>query len=351
MTAEEIFSQRLKNARIMKGFSMDDLCKKMDNCVSKMTISKYENNLLQPNSTIVISIAKALSLPFDYFFRPFTFKIESIKFSRDGNLSDKQLESVKENVSDLIERYMNIEEICNDSVDFVNPINEIIENETQLKEATQKIRKEWQLGTDGIVNVISLLEEHGIKIMEIDAPEGLSGLSSIVNEKYPVIIINKNFYSEKKRFIALHELAHIILKFSDSVSENQEEAYCDLFASEMLIPESVFKNLLGVSRHDISYQELKAIQMQYGISCESLMNKAYECGIISEQRLKYFKASKKNNPSFNEKIDKSYYAEENANRFNRLVYKALSNEFISISKAANLLNQSVEQVRGDLVLV
>ncbi len=50
-------------------------------------------------------------------------------------------------------------------------------------------------------------------------------------------------------------------------------------------------------------------------------------------------------------IDKSYYAEENANRFNRLVYKALSNEFISISKAANLLNQSVEQVRGDLVLL
>ncbi|MBR3671001.1 MAG: helix-turn-helix transcriptional regulator, partial [Fibrobacter sp.] len=67
-----IFSARLKNARIIKGLSMDELCSSMGNIVSKMTISKYENGLLAPNSSVIIALSKALEQPIDYFFRPFT---------------------------------------------------------------------------------------------------------------------------------------------------------------------------------------------------------------------------------------------------------------------------------------
>lgn len=56
------------------------------------------------------------------------------------------------------------------------------------------------------MNVIGLLEEHGIKVMEIDALGFFDGLSSMVNDVYPVIVLNKNFCSEHKRFTALHEL-------------------------------------------------------------------------------------------------------------------------------------------------
>ena len=119
----------------------------------------------------------------------------------------------------------------------------------------------------------------------------------------------------------------------------------------MLILEPVFKNLIGTSRHDISYQELKAIQLQYGISCDAMMFKAKNCGIISEQRYKTYFISKNRNSNFKKLVEKSLYCNEESNRFIRLVYNALSNELITISKAANLLHQSVEQVRGDLALV
>ncbi len=46
-----IFSARLKSACIMMGFSIDDLCASMGNIASKMTISKYENGQLTPNSS------------------------------------------------------------------------------------------------------------------------------------------------------------------------------------------------------------------------------------------------------------------------------------------------------------
>lgn len=352
MTQSELFAARLKNARIMKGYSMDELVAAMGNKISKMSISKYEKNEMSPNSTVVISLAKALNQPVDYFFRPFTLQIESIKFrKKSSKFSAKQENMIKEQISDLIERYINIEEICNASVNFSSPIQTKISNSQQVKAAAAELREVWNIGIDGIVNVIDLLEEKGIKILEIEAPASFDGLSSMVNDKYPVIVLNKSFIPERKRFTALHELGHLILSFSQEVSDKEEEALCNLFANEMLILEFVFKNLIGTSRHDISYQELKAIQLQYGISCDAMMYKAKFYEIITEQRYKTYCIQKNRNPAFRNLFEKSLYYREESDRFVRLVYNALSNELITVSKAASLLHQSVEQVRGDLALV
>lgn len=352
METNEIFAQRLKNARVMKCFSMDDLVNAMGNKISKMTISKYEKCQLSPSSTIIISLAKALNQPVDYFFRPFSVHIDSIKFRKTkSNLLVKQEKSIKENISDLIERYIKIEEICNTYVKFDSPVKEIISNEEQVKKSARSIRENWIIGNDGIVNVIDLLEEHGVKIMEIDAPESFDGLSSMVNDIYPVIILNKTYSSERKRFTALHELGHLALTFDSSVSDAKEEKLCHLFASEMLVSEDVFKKEIGEIRHDISYQELKAIQIKYGVSCDALMYKAKSCGVISGQRYKSFRIQKNRNPYFKKLVEKSLYSQEESHRFVSLVYKALSSELITISKAASLLNQSVEQVREDIALV
>ena len=352
MTQNEIFAQRLKNARVMKGYSMDELVAAMGNSLSKMAISKYEKCQLSPSSTVLISLSKALGQPVDYFFRPFTMQIESVKFRKHkSKLAVKQEESIKQNISDMFERYITIEEICNASVKFVSPFKKPVFSAEQVKEAALKLRDYWNIGSDGIINVIDLLEEHGIKVMEIDAPESFDGLSSMVNDLYPVIVLNKSFSSERKRFTALHELGHLILNFDDSVSEKDEETLCNLFANEMLILESMFRRIVGDSRREITYPELHAIQIHFGISCDALMYKAKTCGIISEPRYKSYCIQKNRNSAFKERIEQSYYPQEESNRFNRLVYNALSNELITISKAASLLNTSVEQVRGDLMPV
>ena len=352
MTQNEIFAQRLKNARVMKGFSMDELVAAMGNNLSKMSISKYEKCKLNPNSSVIISLSKALDQPVDYFFKPFTVHIDSVKFRKlKSKLGVNQEKIIKEKISDLVERYITIEEICNVATVFESPFKKKISTSAQVKKAAIDLRDLWKIGNDGIVNVIDLLEEHGSKVMEIDAPDSFDGLSSIVNNKYPVIVLNKNFQAERKRFTALHELGHIILPFDSSVSDKEEEALCNLFANEMLILESVFKSIFGNSRHDISYQELRSVQLQYGISCDAMMYKAKESGIISEQRYRTYCIQKNKMPAFKKRFETSLYPNEESNRFVRLVYNALSNELITISKAASLLHQSVEQVRGDLALV
>jgi len=352
MNLEEIFAKRLKNARIMQGKSMEELAKAMQNNYSKMAISKYEKGQLAPNSEALIAFAEALNLPVDYFFRPFTVQIDSIKFRKlKSKLGSKLENSIKENINDMIERYMDIEEICNATTLFEKPFADKISSPEQVKEAARVLREQWQIGNAGIVKVIDLLEEHGIKVLEIKAEPSFGGLSSKVNNQYPIIVLNKTFAAERKRFTALHELGHIILPFDDSVSEKDEEALCHLFASEMLILETVFKNILGPKRHDISYQELRAIQEQYGISCDALMYKAKECGIISQKRYKTYCIQKNKYQVFKDRVETNLYQNESSSRFSRLVYKALSNDLITTSKAAALLHQSVAQVREDLALV
>ena len=267
-------------------------------------------------------------------------------------MSVKEEKAIKEKIRDKIERYIEVEEILGISSDFINPIlqNAVIAPSDVCRIAEQ-LKAAWQLGQDGIPYIIEMLEDHCVKVIEMDAPDTFDGLSGIIGEHKPIIVLNKNFPVERKRFTAMHELGHLLLDFDDTLPQKDVERFCNLFANEMLISQDVFKKLLGVSRHDISLNELRAIQSNYGISVEAQMFKAKQLGIISESRYKYFCITKNQNQAFREQVEKSTFHEEKSNRFSSLVYRALASELISFSKASELLNESIYVVREQLELV
>ena len=346
MDIKEIFAQRLQRARIMKGLSMEQLCNAMDNKISKMSISKYETCKATPDSSIIIALAAALNLPEDYFFKPFTINIDSIEFlTLSESIPQKDKNTLSEIIADFIERYTNIEEICNENIVFPYPFDDIIENQTQIKTIALQLRQIWELGLDGIVNVTALLESHGIKILEINMENTVSYATAIVNNSIPVFVISKNLPSEEKRFILFRELANLMLDFPSSMSSKNKTELCSLFASEMLIPEDIFIRLVDIKRHDISYEELKAIQKEYGISCSALMYKAYNSNIISDQTYRAYIYKKNHNPLYNKLMEESLYPQEESLRFSRLVHKALSNNFITNSQAEALLQKTVEEIK------
>ncbi len=352
MEMKDVFGARLKNARVINGMSMDDLCAKMNNLVSKQTISKYESGKMLPNSTNLIALANALNVRPDYLLRPFTVSLDKIEFRKKSKMSVKEEKAIKEKIRDKIERYIEVEEILGISSDFINPIlqNAVIAPSDVCRIAEQ-LKAAWQLGQDGIPYIIEMLEDHCVKVIEMDAPDTFDGLSGIIGEHKPIIVLNKNFPVERKRFTAMHELGHLLLDFDDALPQKDVERFCNLFANEMLISLDVFKKLLGVSRHDISLNELRAIQSNYGISVEAQMFKAKQLGIISESRYKYFCITKNQNQAFRELVEKSTFHEEKSNRFSSLVYRALASELISFSKASELLNESIYVVREQLELV
>ena len=192
------------------------------------------------------TIKEVLGVKVDYFFRPFTVSLSGIEFRKKAKMTEKARKSVEQQVMDHVERYFEIEEIAGIERN-ASPLRreEIIRSREDVIKLVQEIRKDWGLGKDGITDVISLLENKGIKVIEFDAPCEFDGLSGTAGEDI-VIVLNSNIQpTERKRFTALHELGHLIMNFDESVDEKAKEKLCHAFASEFLIPSEVFKDIIG----------------------------------------------------------------------------------------------------------
>ena len=66
MDLKKSFAERLHNARLMRGLSMQQLCDMMGNIITKQTLFKYEKGVMLPKSGIVIALCDALEITPDY---------------------------------------------------------------------------------------------------------------------------------------------------------------------------------------------------------------------------------------------------------------------------------------------
>lgn len=340
---ESIFGKRLANARKIKCLSQRELCDKLGGIVSSNAIAKYETGKMLPSSTILIALSQVLEQEIDYFFRPFTFRVDSEKFEfrKKSTFGKKQEDALKELIVARIEKYLEIESITNDGKRFdIDFKNTLVSTANDARALGNRLRQELNLGIDGIPYPIDVLENRGVKVIEVEASSKFDG-SCICDNEIPVIVLNHNAISERKRLTLFHELAHLILSFGEGVDV---EKLCNIFANEVLLPSSVLKQMVGDRRKSISLVELKDIQRIYGISIEAIMTKAYQLGIINENQYRSFCISVNKSDRLKEIIRRTRYPVEHTTRYERLVYKALSDELISVSKAANLLNLSIDEV-------
>lgn len=347
---ENAFAQRLVNARKIRCMSQRELSNKLEGQVSPTAIEKYEKGLMMPSSSALILLSKALDMKLDYFFRPFTVAIDTSKFEfrKSASMGVKKVESIKFMVCAEIEKYLEIEGILGNTTSFtLDYRNILVEGEDEAKLLARRLREDLNIGSDAIVSAVELLESCGVKIIEIDHDEKFSGTCNTAGT-IPVIVINRNMTSERKRITIFHELGHLLMHCAEGVDE---EKICNIFANEVLIPSDKFKSLLGASRHDISLVELQAIQREYGISVDALMAKAAQLNIITNNRYTSYYKKKNALPAFKEAVEASHYPMEHTNRFERLVYRALASEVISTSKAAALLDVSLNEVRNNLNLM
>lgn len=347
MELEEIFAKRLKMARRMRGLSLDELSDRLGGSVSKQSLSNYELGRNMPHNETILAICKALGVKYDYMFRELTPIIDSdIHFRKLKKMKQKEVEAVRLLVEDSVERMLEVDDILGKEATFDIPFQvRSVASQEDARQCAIEMRNVWNIGVDPISGVYDMLENHGAVIVEVDAPASFSGLNARASGGIPVIVIRKDLPTEVKRFTAFHELGHYIMDTS-AVGIREEEQLCDAFAREMLIPSSAFKNEIGERRHDIAMVELANLRRRYGISVDSLMQKAHDLGIISDRRFKTYFVKKKSIASVREEADRSVTADELSLQMESKVFRALSCDMITESKAAELLNWSVSEVHS-----
>ena len=346
---ESVFAQRLINARRIRGISQRELCARLDGRISSNAIAKYETAKMIPSSQNLIAIAEALDFGIDYFFRPFTVSIDynSFEFRKRSSLPVKKETSIKERIALLVEKYIEIENITHDDVQFtLRYDNVLLGSDNDARSLGARFRQDLDLGTDSISTPIEVLENHGVKVIEIDADSKFDG-SCVKNIDLPVIVLNRNIIPERRRLTLFHELAHLVLRFEEGADV---ERLCNVFANEVLLPSAALKSLLGERRKNLSWKELKLIQESYGISVDAILVKAKQIGIISETTHRALCIDLNRNPELKMRVQESVYQKEESSRFERLVYKALSDNLITVTKAADLLECTVDQVNAQMTL-
>jgi len=350
---KEIVAKRIKSARTLAGLSLRELSQKMEGIVSHNAITKYENGLMMPDSKVLLALAKALDVKIDYFFRPYNVTIESVEFRKKSKLSIKNSNAIHQKVSDDVEKYIELEGFLNISSEFQKPVNHIkIHSGKDVEFAVIYLLDFWRLGTKVLPNVIELMECNAIKVIEIDANEDFEVLSGWANKTVPFIAINKNYTLEHKRFLALIELGHLILSFDRALEAKTVKKLCHRFAGAMLINERTMFFLLGRSRNSITQFELEAIKASYGIPVLEIMSRARDLSIINEDKFKALKIwineteERKTETAF-----KQYVGREQSDRFKRLLYLATAEEYISMSKAANMANQDLATFRDEFISI
>jgi Zn-dependent peptidase ImmA (M78 family) len=351
----DVFARRLQQARAMRGFSLRALEAAIRGAVSHNALAKYERGEMMPGSETLIALGEALAQPVDFFFRPYRVEVNEVRFRKKSKLRIGRQKAIRELAADYVERYREAEELVGDVREFVRPLaGRKVATIAEAEEAAAALRKKWELGQDPLPNVFELMENKGIKVLELpDEDRDFDGLSADT-EVGPVVVIAAHLNSNlpRKRMTEVHELGHVTVPMADGVTEAQEEKLIPAFAGAFLLPKETFTEAFGKNRHRFTVAELVEIKAHFGASIMAIMRRARSLELINEPTYKNFCITVSQwgwrNPGQGEPGDDHYKGCETDGRFRQLVRRAMAEETISLSKGAALLGQPVGGMRKDL---
>lgn len=333
-----MYPERLKRARKAAGLSLRALGEQIG--VSQTTIKKYENGINTPNSSQLIKLAKALGVRTEYFFRPFTVKLDAnIEYRKRPTASSKLLERIRADVEEQAERW---KELANLYSQFpINPFTlpEGLPEKVGTLEAVEQVaalvRETWKLGEDPINDLVDALESQGILIIftNLDTHAQVDGLAASIDSQ-PVIVVARDWSGDRQRFTLAHELGHLLLH--DRLIDLDVEKACNRFAGAFLLPMTVLRQKMGEQRRMIEWQELALLKHEFGISMLCCLFRLKEAGIIDKPVFESLRDGYYDNHWDKKEPGKDYPAEQTI-LFKQLVYRALAESWIGESKASELL--------------
>ncbi len=340
-------SLRLQQARKMASLSLRGLADLVG--LSHAAIKKYEDGDVYPSSDVLLKIAKALNIRIDFFFRPIKYpSLKDVKFRKRKKLSKKAEEIIKFDIINQIERRFELENLypfpALASFKLPENIPLKITHLEEIESLAESLRDFWRLGRNPIHNLIDALENHGVRVFIVDSSENyFDGFSTVIDDQ-PIIVISSRWPGDRQRFNLIHELCHYILKNRLPSSINEEQA-CNRFSGAFLIPKEVIFQVIGEKRHAIELPELILLKEQFQMSLAAICFRLRDLKVINESTFKQLMIRfRKQGWHLDEPGVK--ILPEKAHTFERMLFHALSEEYIGESKAAELLCCSLNQLKA-----
>lgn len=226
-----------------------------------------------------------------------------------------------------------------------------------VEEVAREIRDWLGMGeTCSLGDTLALLESKGLKVILHPLPNEISGFSAYTETSGAVIFVNAVHPTERKFFTALHELAHLIFHRQEYRTPHEKaggrsdprEKVANHFAGAVLLPEDVIRRELhGYRQRWLPEPLLADMKRRYGVSMRTVLYRAAQVGIITQkQQGQQIGQLNKKHGAANEPV--TLPEPERLNRLERMVFLALLQEEITISRAAEILGKPLSELRDTL---
>lgn len=334
-----MISKNIRYYRLMSRMSQEKLAQSIG--LNKMAVSNYETGKRTPDLATLRKIADALHVSISRLTASCgeTLVIQHGAFRKHSNISQQVQGIILDSIDRYLDRLFQVVSLLDDTVLAPAPQIERIPAKNP-ESAGQALRQVLGLPVNGPVgNITDILENHGYIICPVHSEaRSFSGNSGKVNGR-PYIAINTNMPAERQRFTLIHELVHLVF----ALESNDQEREANAIAGSFLLPENDIRRELGPKRSTIR-GELRYLQQEYSISMLSATMRARQTGIISQE---VYTETVKWISSQGLRLDeRSGIEPEQSHLLEQITVRAVSEGEITLSKAAELLERPLFEVRS-----
>ena len=244
-----VLGQNLRRLRQGRKLSQAELAHRAG--ISRVAYRNIEMGDSVPRADTLARLAASLQVGLDELVRPVRM-LSSVRFRARKKMATR--EAILADVGRWLEGYLFIEELLDDHKEFVLAgLSKSTRRRSKSRpvDVAQAARKKLGLAPDECIrDICGLLEDHGIKVYAPQlATDQFFGLSAATDDGGPAVVVNTwdRITVERWIFTAAHELGHLLLHTSaydvDRADEDErDEKEADLFAAHFLMPDDVFRS-------------------------------------------------------------------------------------------------------------
>lgn len=275
-----MFAERIRQARLAAGFTQEQLANRVG--MTKQVISKYENNKSEPNASVIMKLAQALSQEPSYFLRQPQTTVDWLGYRSRANLGVKAREGIQYRAETYVEQYVLLaEKLAMEHIESL-PRGQAVRTVDEAEGLAASVRRAWSLDHVPIDDITRLVEmKGGIVFGEQSDPDTrFDGLSGWISEIRPVVVLNLSMPTDRRRFSLAHELAHLLMDEASNKHKDVEK-FANRFAGAFIVSKEAAQQELGFRRNVLSLNELMILKRKYGLSVAGWVYRARDLDIIS----------------------------------------------------------------------
>lgn len=268
---------RLTQARRRRGLSQRALAEMLG--ITDRTLRRWEAGDIVPEPHSVEMLANRLGFAPSFFQRPdpSTVPVEAVSFRAlsKARASDRERAiaggELALELSDWID------------ANFVLPDPDIpdLRHEREAPEsAAMALREHWGLGDKPISSMVALLESKGVRVYSLAEECREIDAFSFWQGETPLVFLNTLKSSERSRFDAAHELAHLVLHKHGGVPDKSEEKAANSFAGAFLMPARSVRAF--APRGVVTVSKLIEAKRIWNVSLAALTYRMHELKLLSE---------------------------------------------------------------------